>query len=238
MQMTHADFNRSTALRTSLKRGLARQALAEAGRQGADLPGLFGLAAELRPNPKGLERMAARLAVRAGMVRVALSPCRRRLAFTARALHRVEARVGGETAFHEAGLIYLRARAEMAQGRLGFRIRAVGFCGHALERLVERSEVPLDRALLPVVDAEAGAIFRSWDRGAWIVEGGDEFHRAAAPGLWAGGHDGMAADPDWGLATRDLPPVPIFSARTFLGPGQMRPTVYLRWKDDPACRIL
>lgn len=60
MQGTHADFDRSTVLRISLKRGLARQALSEAERESSDFPALFALAAGLRPNPKGLDRMAAR----------------------------------------------------------------------------------------------------------------------------------------------------------------------------------
>ena len=144
MQMTHADFGRSTALRASLKRGLARQALATAERESADLPTLFSLTAAMRPNPKGLERVAARLRAQTGVIRMALTPCRKGLGFIARGVRQVEARVQGETVFHETGLIYLRARADMHGGRLGFRVSAVGFCGHALERLVERSPVPLD----------------------------------------------------------------------------------------------
>ena len=237
MQMTHVDFSRSTALRTSLKRGLARQALSEADRDSADLPALFALAAGLRPNPKGLDRMAARLRAQRGVTRVAQAACRKALSFTARALRRVEARVQGETAFHETGLIYLRARTERTGGQSCFRISAVSFCGHALERLVERSDLPL-KALLPAVDAEAQAIFRSWDRGARIVEDGDEFHPASTPGVWAGGHDAMCLDPDWGLSTAAAPSIPVFSVRTFLSPVEMRPTVYLRWKNDPTCRIL
>lgn len=126
----------------------------------------------------------------------------------------------------------------MAGGRFGYRISAVSFCGHALERLVERSEVRLDAPLLHVIDAEAQAVFRGWDGGARIVEGDDEFYSASTPGIWAGGHDGMRLEPDWGLSTDVVPAIPIFSARTFLSPTEMRPTVYLRWKDDPNCQIL
>lgn len=60
MHLTHADFSRSTVLRISLKRGLARQVLSEAEPESSDFPALFALAAGLRPNPKGLDRMAAR----------------------------------------------------------------------------------------------------------------------------------------------------------------------------------
>lgn len=178
MQMTHTDFSHSTALRASLKRGLARQALTAAERESADFPALFVLAAGLRPNSKGLERMATRLGTQRGVTRVALTSCRKSLSFTARAIRQVEARVQGETAF------------------------------------------------------------RGWDGGARIVEGDDEFYSASIAGVWAGGHDGMRLEPDWGLSTDVVPAIPIFSARTFLSPTEMRPTVYLRWKDDPNCQIL
>lgn len=238
MQMTHADFSRSTAIRASLKRGLARQALTTAERESADLPALFAIAAGLRPNPKGLDRIATRLGTQRGVTRVDLTSCRKSLSFTARTIRQVEARVQGETVFRETGLIYLRARAAMASGRIGFRISAVGFCGHALERLVERSEVRLDAPLLQVIDAEAQAVFRGWDSQARIVEGDYEFYSASTLGVWAGGHDGMCLEPDWGLSTDLVPAISIFSARTFLSPAEMRPTVYLRWKDDPSCRLL
>ncbi|MEI2776048.1 MAG: hypothetical protein V9G19_08775 [Tetrasphaera sp.] len=45
----------------------------------------------------------------------------------------------------------------------------------------------------------------------------------------------MALDPDWNLTNR-CGRMPVFSARTFLSPAEMRPTVWLRWKNDPACR--
>jgi hypothetical protein len=48
----------------------------------------------------------------------------------------------------------------------------------------------------------------------------------------------MTLDADWGLSTEAAPSVPIFSARTFLSASEMRPTVYLRWKNDPTCRIV
>jgi hypothetical protein len=237
MEVTHADFGRSTVLRTSLKRGLARQALSEAERESSDFPALFALAAGLRPNSKGLDRMAARLRVRRGVSRVAIAPNRNSLSFTARAVRQIEAQVLGETAFHETSLIYVRARADMAGSRFGFRVSAISFCGHALERLVERSDIPL-KALLPLIDVEAQAIFRGWDRGTRIVEQGDEYFPASAQGVWAGGYDGMSLEPDWGLSNNTTQSVPIFSVRTFLSPVEMRPAVYLRWKDDPTCRIL
>lgn len=235
MQMNHTVFAGSPALRVSLKRGLARQAIGMAERDAPDMPGLFRRAADLRPNAKSVERLAQRLKGRPGVVRVARTRDGKGLTFLTRAVRAVRAQVAGETAFEETGLIYLRATVGMTGLLLGVHLSAVSFCAHALERLIERSEVDLRTALLPQVDAEARAIFRSWDSGLMVRDREDDFHRAAIPGLWAGGHDEMALDPDWGLCgTRSLP---VFSARTFLSEAEMRPTVWLRWKDDPACRM-
>jgi hypothetical protein len=238
MQMHHAGFARSATLRTSLRRGLARQAIVMAGRKTADFRALFDMASSLRPNRKGLERMAERLKAQQGVVRVALGAEGKTLVYTARALRDVEARVEGETAFCETGLIYLQVRVGLQGGCILFRLRAVGFCQHALERLVERSSVPLDSALLPHVDAEAVAIFRHWSRAALIVDQDDHFYPAGTAGVWAGAHDAMGFDSDWPLVTETAPTVPLFSARTFLSEAEMRPTVFLRWKDDPACQLL
>jgi len=200
------------------------------------MPGLLRMAAGLRPNAKAVERLALRLKGRPGVVRVTKAEAGKVLTFLTRAVRRVEARVEGETVFHETGLIYLRARVGMAGPLLGFQLSAVSFCAHSLERLVERSDIDLQTALLPQVDAEAQAIFRGWDSAARIVEADDEYYPAATPGLWAGGHDEMALDPEWNLFN-ESGQVPMFSARTFLSAAEMRPTVWLRWKDDPACRM-
>jgi hypothetical protein len=55
--------------------------------------------------------------------------------------------------------------------------------------------------------------------------------------LWAGGHDEMALDPDWNLSNA-TGALPVFSVRTFLSEPEMRPTLWLRWKDDPSCRMV
>lgn len=237
MHMNHAAFTRSRALRCSLKRGLARQAIAVAARSAPDLPFLFRSAFEMRPNAKGVERLALRMKDRPGVVRVASAHNGKRLLFITRSVREVEARVEGETVFKETGLIYLRVVVGLAAHRIAFNLTAVSFCAHALERLVERSDHDLQASLLPHIDAEAQAIFRAWDSAALIEEGGDEFYRAATPGLWAGGHDEMALEPDWNLSTA-TGRLPIFSARTFLSEAEMRPSVWLRWKDDPACRMM
>lgn len=238
MQMNHAAFARSPALRLSLKRGLARQAIATAERNAADFCGLFELAIRMRPNAKGVERLATRLRGRRGVTRSSLSRDEKHLTFIARDVRLVEARVQGETAFRETGLIYIRAKVGMSGGRLVFSLSAVSYSCHALERLVERSSVDLHSPLLPRIDTEAHAIFRAWDAGRKIEEAEDEYFASALPGLWAGGHDRMEIETDWGLETKGAPTMPIFSARTYLSEKEMRPTVWLRWKDDPTCRMV
>lgn len=236
--MDHAAFTRSDSLRQSLKRGLARQAIARAERRQSDLAKLVFLARALRPNRKALGRLAARLKRQPGVVHVGGMAEGMILTCIARSVREVEARVEGETIFRETGLIYMRMRIGVVDGRIGFQLNAVSFCCHAIERLVARSAIPLDDALLDHMDEEAKAIFRFWNKSAHILDDGDEFYPAATPGLWAGGHDEMDIDSGWGVTARDKPIVPIFSARTFLSPAEMRPTVWLRWKDDPSCRMI
>ncbi|MFZ9685784.1 MAG: hypothetical protein ACO3BE_10510 [Gemmobacter sp.] len=237
MQMNHKNIVPSPALRVSLKRGIARQAMATADRTVPDLPRLLQMTAGLRPNAKALERLARRLQARPGVVRVAVARNARGLSLMVRTVLSMTARVEGTTLFEEPGLIYLRARVTPVGPVPGLRLGAVSFCAHALERLVERSDLDLQRALLPQVDAEAQEIFRRWDRSGPIIEAEDEFYPAATPGLWAGGHDEMVPSPDWGLGDGHGN-VPVFSARTFLSQAEMRPSLWLRWKDDPACRMI
>lgn len=161
MHINHAVFAGSPALRASLKRGLAGQAMRMAERNIADLPDLIRLAADLRPNAKSAERLAMRIAGRAGVVRAAVTGDRKHVTFIGRTVRRVEAQVDGETAFRETGLIYARMQVGLVAQRMCFQLSAVSFCRHALERLVERSDVPMDAELLAQVDAEAQAIFRA-----------------------------------------------------------------------------
>lgn len=236
MQMNHAAFAHSHAIRVSLKRGLARQAITTAEQIAPDLPGLFRMAADLRPNSKGVERLATRMKGRPGVARVSVAHDRMSLTFTARVVREIETRADNQTVFNETGLIYLRAKVGLTARRLCFELSAVIFCLHALERLVERSNVTLASGLLPQIDIEAQAIFRAWNRGTRIAEAGDEYYPGDMRGLWAGGHDEMAIEQDWNLVN-DCGRLPIYSARTFLSEAEMRPTVWLRWKDDPSCRM-
>ena len=237
MHMNHIAFTSSPALRTSLKRGLARQAFVTAAQADANIPALFHMAAKLRPNAKSADRVAARIKAQRGVVRVTLNADHKGITFIARVAREVESRVEGETAFEETGLIYLQVRVGFGGGPgVGFQLSAVSFCRHAVERLVERSAIPLEVGLLLHIDAEALALFRSWDRTALIADAGDEFYPAAASGLWAGGHDEMTVGADWGLSNVGGR-LPLFSVRTFLSETEMRPTVWLRWNNDPHCRM-
>lgn len=237
MHLNHAAITRSPALRVSLKRGLARQAIAMADRNAPDLASLFRLAASLRPNTKAVERLAVRLRGRPGVSRVTMSRDGKSLTYTARAVRDLDAQVGGETVFQETGIIYLRVTVAFTGHCLGFHVSAISFCRHALERLVERSDLGLDAALLPQIDIEAQAIHIGWDRAVLIEEAGDEYFPAVTPGLWAGSFDEMVLDQASSLAT-GLGWFPVFSVRTFLSEAEMRPTVWLRWKDDPLCRMI
>jgi hypothetical protein len=120
--------------------------------------------------------------------------------------------------FSITGLIYLRARVGVAWLGVGFLLSSVSLSHHALEQLVERSVVPLRTALLPQVDTEAQAIFRGRDSMARIIDADDQCCPAAMPGIWAGGHDKMALDPDWGY------PTAVCACRSFLpAPSCPRP---------------
>lgn len=226
------------ALRLCQKCGLARQAIATAERYAPDLAALFHMVIHMRPNAKGLERLAFRHEGRPGVTRVSMAGDGKGLTVTARDVRKVDARAKGETAFRETGLIYIHAKIGMSGGRLGLSLSAVSYSCLEVQRLVERSDVDLQTALLRQVDAEAHAVFRAWGVGAKIEEAEDEHYAAAVPGLWAGEHDRMAVDAEWGLDTTNAPTMLVFSAGTYLSEGEMRSTVWPRWKDDPTCQMV
>ena len=107
-------------------------------------------------------------------------------------------------------------------------------CAHALDRLVEPSDIPIETALLPEIDTEAQGILRCWDWEAVILEDGDDYYPRIRACVWAGGHDEVEQEPGLGIKPISDPSLPIFSAWTFLSAEEMRPTVCLHWKDDPA----
>ena len=236
MQMNHSAFEAPTpALRRALKRGLARQAPDLAGRSAPNPSEIFGLLSGLRPNEKSVERLAQRLKPRSGLSRVARTHGGKGLSVIFRMRREIEARVAGAPLFQETGLIYLRAECFQFAGKMAFDLKAISFCCHALERLVERSDLPLT-GLLPQIDAEVAQMFAGLRAGADLTDGGDQFLPARVGGVWAGGEDEMAMDPDWGLRNA-CGHLPLFSARTFLSEAEMRPTLFLRYKNDPRCQM-
>lgn len=238
MHLQHRDFDRSRALRAALKRGLARQALVAAGRDEADLPAIFARLCNLSPNRKALERAVSRLAGQAGVVRATLAADRQALALTLRNLRVMVQQVDGQEVFRETALVFTRVLTTCGRTR-GLHLSRASFCGHALERLVERSDLPLDLPLLPAVDAEAASLLHGFWRGRAFTDHGDAFIRARQTGVWAGGEDEMPLEEDWGLALSDRTArIPAFSVRTFLGPDEMRPTIWAKWKGDPTLQVM
>lgn len=226
------------ALRVSLKRGLARQALDHAGRDDANLPGLFAQVSGLAPNAKAIERLAGRVARVPGVVQVSRANGGAGLVIVARSLRHMVNTVNGGALFDEVALVYTRIHLRPGRNGTTLYLHSASFCRHALERLVERSSVALNLPLLPAIDAEAVRLLRHQIAGRVIEDAGDNLIRAGVPGVWAGGFDLMLPEQDWGLILQDgASRVPVFSVRSFLAPAQMRPTLWLKWKDDPAMQM-
>lgn len=205
-----------------------------AERDRANLAGLRRLSTKLQLNAKEMDRLARQIKAKPGVVAVSLTRDRKIVSFIARIVCNVEALRDGLSIFHETGLIYFWTRAWLERKTPRFQICAVSFCAHAPERLAERSDVPIQTALLPEIDTEAQEIFRRWDREAVIFEDVDDCYPAISAGVWAGGHDEMEPEPGWGINTIFDPSLPIVSARTFLSAEELRPSVGIRRKDDPA----
>ena len=225
----------SIALRRSLKRGLARQAYAQA--QEGDLARVVHMTRDLAPNAKSRDRMAVRLQALCGVVRVGLAGDA--VVAVLRHRRRVTLRAEGTDVFTEDALFYTRLAIHAGRGNTAYRLTRASFCLHALERLVERSPVALDRPLLAAMDAEAVAVLRRCARADLIADGDDHFARATGQGLWAGSLDRSEMEADWDLGyANPEAQVPVFSARTYLSPDEMRPTLWARWQGDPSLRMM
>ncbi len=233
MRIAHADFEGSQSLRMSLKRGLARQAVLHGARAEADVAKITALCSDLRPNPKAIARHLDRLRRMPGVVRAV--PGRGELTLVLRHVRDMVSRAEGEEMFSETTLFYTRLTARPGRNGVGFTLARTSFSLHAMERLVERSSVALDRPLLPALDTEAAAALAALARSEVMEEAGNHYLRARAAGLWAGSLDLSALEPDWGLSF-GAPEgrIVVLSVRTFLGPDEMRPTLWCRWQGDPA----
>lgn len=70
-----------------------------------------------------------------------------------------------------------------------------------------------------------------------VIDASDEYYRAATFGVWAGAYARVTVDDGWNLRNHDDTTLPKCSARTLLLEAEMRPTLWLRWKDDPTCQM-
>lgn len=238
MSVQPPDFPPSACLRASLKHGLACEAIRHAGRHDADMPAIFDAARHLRPNRKSVERLAGRLAQVPGVVRLARSPGDSGLVVVLRNQRHLVHRIDALDLFEETAVVYTRVRIVSGRLGVGFDLMRASFCLHALERLVERSDVALNRPLLASVDAEATGLLWQMARGRVIADAGDRLIQAVTPGVWAGGIDETRLEDDWSLTLSDpAARIAVFSARTFLGPGQMRRAIWAKWHADPAVPV-
>lgn len=234
MQIQHSHFGTSASLRNALKRGLARQAMSHAAQAEADVAALVRISTNMRPNAKAMQRLAQQLASRKGVVKVAKS--NEGLVVIVRNVCQIRNQIDQQDLFRETALVYTRLAIRCLRHAVGYHVSRASFCLHALERLVERSPVALDRPLLPVADQEAVRVLRGLAQGRDFTENGDHFIPAVANGVWAGGLDQAALDEEWGLVCKDAAGVPLFSARTFLSEDEMRPTVWYSWKQETSDR--
>lgn len=228
MQIQHRDFTRSAPLRAALKRGLARQAMDHAAAAPADPARVMDYCASSGTSPTAEGRLVRRLQSQPGLVSIRRGA--QGLVLVLRSPAEVLTRSAGTDVFTETALLYTRLTMIPSRRGTAFEISRASFCRHAVERFVERGTAPLDGPVLPHLDAEAVALLSHLRRATPLTDAGDEFVPSAATGLWAGSIDHSAPDPAWPVVwTADAPPVPTFSARTFLGPDQMRPTLWLAW---------
>lgn len=238
MSALHSDMFASPSIRCSLKRGLARQAVTQAAATEADIPAVLAQLRDLRPNRKSLSRVVLRLRGMRGIIGAGIVAEGAGLAIVLRSLRSIVTRAEACDLFAETALIYTRLRVRVQRGHVYCDLARASFCLHALERLVERSSVPLSAPLLPVIDAEGVALLRSFVAGDLHEDNGDNFVSAREAGVWAGSTDHTEVEDGWGLVcTTPGMPVPIYSARTFLSPDEMRPTLWLKWRKDRALTV-
>lgn len=100
MQMTHYDTQLSLALRVLLKRDLARRTITMVERDQADLVGFRRLAAKLRLNTRGMDRLATPIMAKPDLVGVSLTRDRKIVSCIAWIVCDVESRRDGRSIFH------------------------------------------------------------------------------------------------------------------------------------------
>lgn len=120
---------------------------------------------------------------------------------------------------------------------MGISINRANFSLHALERFIERGSCDLGPRVLEAADAEAMALMKHALQNNLIEHDGDEYLQGREQGVWAGSLDLTKPEPEWRTAREDAC-IPTFSSRTFLGPDEMKPCVWLRWQNDPRLSLV
>ncbi len=199
----------SQSLRRSLKRGLVRQAMSHAGLANADGEKVYATLREMNPNRIAMERMVLRLRRQKGVVCAAILAKSPRVVVIVRNVCETITRKDEIDLFAESVLLYTRVTAFARCGTIQCDINRATFCIHALERLVERGQYPIESRLLVPVDAEAVALLRA-DEASRINLDDDCYIRSIAPGVWAGSFDQTALEPFWGKPGQSGNGVPTF----------------------------
>lgn len=220
-------------IRRALSRGLAKDAFAMAQADDGDMAALLVTSSTMTKNLANRRRTAARMMRLPGVVRV--SKFGEGLSAVLRTRREMILRDTQGEQFREQTLMYTRVTFLRTGRGMDFTMKRVSFSQHALERLVQRSDCPLE-GMLGQIDAEALAILGA----TWPVPNEERsWHEATRDGVWAGHHDHSLAADHWPLnyRTEEDRRIPTFSVRTFLSPDEMNPVVWLGWQGDDSIAI-
>lgn len=216
-----------TALRLSLKRGYAREAVSLARKKTANVPDIMLKIREIRPCHKARMRLVKKIKKMPGIITGSLSS-----SGTVRVVYRevvaMQSQHEGQELFAEDVLLYSAVFAERTRTTRSLYIARVSLNYHAIERLIERSDCEIGPGFLELIDREANHILKELARDVSIMYNEDEFIRSSYCGVWAGSMDASRPDPEW-FAREANQKAPIFSVRTFLSPDEMHPYVWMKW---------
>ncbi|WGW02771.1 hypothetical protein [Tropicibacter oceani] len=211
--------------RGSLARGLARQAMDDAARESADTGRILADLRAMAPNPRSRQRFAARMTGRRGVLLA--RAVRDGLVIVLRTVLTVDLRKDGQPCFSEERIAWTRFHLRNAKRWTSFDVQALHVTRHVMQRRIERSDCPMTGVLADMDAAMLRALSRL-EKGDILQDRDDDFVPAQR-GVWAGGYEQAAVDPEWGPAFRNGPPMQVFAIRTFLSEPEMRPTVWMRW---------
>lgn len=238
------------SLRVSLKKGRATEAIAMARVTGDPVKTIINRFGDLRPNKVSLKRVAARAQGTRGLTFLKLSPCQTRARSLMREVVRVTFKNDDETLFDEDQISYTAFSAEFADGVPKFAMMKIGFSRHSIERFIERTEVPVDQAILPYLDEEAlhiARIFMQWlptnaekqpivfgFKGEDVVYTGLRHQR----GVWVNSIDRSDVVSTYQLISDDGHDGGLYvNVRTHLNEETMKPNILTRYMDYKLNRI-